>query len=86
MATTSDGDEGESFGDQAKDIEELTRAVRVSMDLDVAERFAVEATRLALISLNRIACAVAGIELSYAALCDHILPEPETPPLTGDDE
>lgn len=86
MATTSDGDEGESFVDQARDIDELCAAARQIDMLSPREKVALEFTRLGLLSLNRIACSLAGIELSYAAICDHFLPEPEPLPLEGDDD
>jgi hypothetical protein len=81
MATTSDGDEGQAFVDQISEIEELMTAARASGVLTRDGRLWLEMMRLALISLNRIANSLAGIELSYAALCDHLLPEPPPLPL-----
>lgn len=86
MATTSDGDEGEFFVDQAAQIEELIQAARAS-DLDPEAKLMFEMTRLMLLSMNRMSNALAGLELTYAAILDHMLPElPVVPPLEGDDD
>ena len=81
MATTSDGDEGEFFVDQAAQIAELAKAAE---HMDPEGKIAVEIARLALLSLNRMANALAGLELTYAAILDHVLPELPTVPLKGE--
>ncbi|HEY2596965.1 MAG TPA: hypothetical protein VGJ79_00640 [Candidatus Dormibacteraeota bacterium] len=77
MATTSDGDEGQAFVDQAARIDELAEWARRIDTLQPAQKFTVEAIRLALLSLNRMANSLAGLELIYAAIADHLIPEPE---------
>lgn len=82
----SERDEGLVFVDQATEIEDLAKAGRESGMLELKEKLALDLARLMLLSLNRMANALSGIELTYAAIADHFLPDPKPLPLEGEEE